>query len=94
LWRGYHGCVEEMFLVGEGRLEGWWGWGEGGRYEDGGLTLITLSAACMQVCFHNLRLRFPDQASGSRSSSSAVSSSRCAVAVFWEWLEWGNGERL
>ena len=49
----------------------------------------------MQVCFHNFRLRFPDQASGSRSSSSAVSSSRCAVAViFLGMVRVGNGKRL
>ena len=36
----------------------------------------------MQVCFHNFRLRFPDQASGSKSSSSAMSSSGRAVAIF------------
>ena len=35
LWRGYDEWVEEMFLVGERRLEGWWDWGEGGRCEDG-----------------------------------------------------------
>ena len=33
----------------------------------------------MQVCFHNFRLQFPDQASDSKSSLSAVSSSRWAV---------------